>query len=314
VIGAAANVLNLPFDNPTQNFLTPAHEDSRLWALLTNQLPHRARVDAIFERLSALNGWGLLLGVVLVAAGGAIAARVGLFAAWIVLVTAAYSSLQFADRHVFHLQIIPILGMLVPLAILFRTPSIDLEVVRRSAAVLASVTAAVVLSVAVLRIYQKAHLVRLFDGYVAARTHPVTSALAETGHGTSLAPLPLDAPMVGGDRRADYYVVEFDGDTASTTEWIDAHYAHGIAAQDYSRVIPITTTSGINRVFVPAYGQFPVFGFESLEVTAHRRLAARPTRSDAPRRTLDVVRGATRRDHDRRQRVARCVADASRCA
>jgi hypothetical protein len=267
-IGAASSVLNLPFDNPTQNFLTPASgDDSRVWALLTNQLPHRARVDAIFERLALFNGWGMLLGAVLVAVGAAVATRVGLFAAWIVLITAAYSSLQFADRHVFHLQIIPILGMLVPVAVLMRARSVDVDVVRRSAVVLASVTIAVVLCVGVLRVYQKAHLVRLFDSYVAASRHPVTPAMAETVHGTSLAQLSLAPPMVGGHRRAGYYVVEFDGGLASKTEWIDVHYGHGDTANDYSRVIPITTTPGINRVFIPGYGQFPVFGFEGLEIS-----------------------------------------------
>jgi hypothetical protein len=269
-IGAAARVLNLPFDNPTQNFLTPASgDDSRVWALLTNQLPHRARVDAIFERLSVLDGWGVLFGVVLVAAGAAIAPRVGLFAAWIVLVTSAYASLQFSDRHVFHLQIIPILGILVPFAIVFRARSIGLGVVRRSAVVLGSVTALVVLCVVILRLYQDAHLARLFEGYIAsAGTRPVASAFADTGHGTSVVPLGLDPPMLGGHRRAGYYMVEFDGEPASKTDWIDVHYAHGDTARDYSRVIPITETAGINRVFIPAYGQFPVFGFESLEVSA----------------------------------------------
>jgi hypothetical protein len=267
-IGATARVLNLVFDNPTQNFLTPASADeSRLWVLLTNQLPHRARVDAIFERLSALDGWGLLLGAVLVAAGAAVAPRVGLFAAWIVLVTAAYASLQFSDRHVFHLQILPILGVLVVFAIIFHARSIDVGVVRRSAVVLGSVMAAVVLCIVILRAYQDVHLARLFDSYVTAGSHTVTSALADTGHGTSVAALSLDPPMLGGHRRAGYYMVEFDGGPASKTEWIDVHYAHGDGAQDYSRVIPVTETSGVNRVFIPAYGQFPVFGFESLEVS-----------------------------------------------
>jgi hypothetical protein len=273
-IGAAASILNLLFDNPTQNFLTPSADDSRLWALLTNQLPHRARVDAIFERLAALNGWGVLFGAVLVAAGGAVATRTGVFVVWIVLVTAAYSSLQFADRHVFQLQVIPILAMLVPVAILIRGRSIDLHVLRRSAVMLASVAAAGVLCIAVLRVYQTAHLVRLFDGYVAAARQPVGSDFVDTGHGTSLVPVSLDPPIAPGHRPAGYYVVEFDGEPAPKTDWIDVHYGHDTAARDYSRVIPVTATTGVNRVFVPAYGQSPSSAFEGLEVSEplHARL------------------------------------------
>ena len=73
-------------------------------------------------------------------------ARLGAFAAWLILITAGYSSLQFADRHVFHLQIVPIFGLLVTASVAMHWAWFDRRAVQRFAVALAMLALAVVVS------------------------------------------------------------------------------------------------------------------------------------------------------------------------
>ena len=268
-LGATNSVLNLPFSTPPLNFLTPPIDGtSRLASLLTNQRPHRARIDAVFDWLAALNGWGIAFGAVLVGAAAAQSTRLGVFTGWMMMLTAGYASLQYADRHVFHLQIIPILGLLVAIGLVFRAPWLDRRVMRRFGWALVALTLAVAAPLMVLRAYQTAHLAGLFREYINAPKEVVSSALEDTGHGTWRVHLDLAPPMPGGHRPAGYYVVEFDGAPARQMTPIEVRYAPSAAGLDYSRTVAVTETAGISRVFIPGYGQFPAWAFDGLELPA----------------------------------------------
>ena len=267
-LAAANGVLNLLSNTPALNFLVPPVNPGRLTALLTNQPPHRMRAAVLFDWLSIVRGWGAAFGIVLIGAASVRSARLGAFAAWLILVTAGYSSLQFADRHVFHLQIVPIFGLLVTASVAMHWAWFDRRAVQRFAVALAVLALAVVVPVVLLRVYQAAHLARLFRGYIDAPKAAVSSTLEDTGHGTWRVHLSLAPPRIGGYQPAEYYVVEFDSVAPRPMTPVEVHYTAMPGAVDYSRMVSMSETAGVGRLFIPAYGRFPTWTFDGLELPA----------------------------------------------
>lgn len=265
-LGASNYVLNLPFRQPSLDFLTPPF----------SKFPG---VGAIFEYLSTLNGWGLVLGAVLVGAAGAQSARLGVFAVWMVLALTGYSSLQFQERHFFHLEIIPVVGALLALRLIARRrlPS-RMQFARFAAAILA-MAVAVGTSLGILRAYQSMHLKRVFQEYADAPRHAVPPVFSETGHGTWH--MTWDESSATRAPAADYYEIEFGGAAGPPASWLDFRY-EGVAP-DYARTTPMS--AGGDRMFVPAYGDPPVRAFQGLELSsgAKRRLRG-IYRIDSPER------------------------------
>src|SRR6185436_3294369 len=269
VYASANSILNLVFDNPALSFLRePESRANPFWNVLTNQLPHRARVSVLFEALSTFNGWGVLLGGVLVVAGAACSVRLGLFAGWMMLALAGNASLQFADRHVFHLQVIPLLALLVlaDAALARRWP--DRRAVRRAAITLAVSVAALALPLAALRGYQGLHLRRLFQAYVDAPRTSIPAAMAATSSGTVVVRWPgMEGRPLTQDphRSADYYVVEYDGHP-ELLQGMRLRYRSASRDTDYSRITGIAADAGVNRLLFPVYGQAQGWQFDGLEI------------------------------------------------
>ncbi len=262
-LGSTNAILNLPFDNPALNFLTPpASRANPVWNVLTNQPPHRLRLGAMFERLSIVNGGGVLLGVLLIAAAAAQTTRLGLFAAAMTLGLPGYASLQFADRHFFHLELIPVIGLLVAIDIVIHRRWSGARVVRRFAVAAGTLAVVLTASVVSLRAYQADHLKGVFQRYVDARRESVPAVLTESLSGT------WRATWSAAGNPAPYYLVEFDGAPGRELEPVEIRYKSTPAVANYSRVVFMPQTAGVNRVFVPGYAGEPQWAFEGIEMPA----------------------------------------------
>src|SRR6185436_10541665 len=261
VLAAGNRIMNLPFDNPGLTSLSPPETRANpVWNLLSNQLPHRARAAAVFEQLSALNGVGSFLALAVIAAAAVRSVRLGLFAGWMMLVLAGNASLQFAERHVFHLEVLPVLAGLIAIRIAVRRTLPKRSEVLRFAGTAAVVVACLVVTTAGLRAYQGAHLRRMLDQYVGVPRVAVQPSWTDTGAGTWRATW-QSAP-------GDYYVIEFDGAADGALPAMELHYAAASRDTDYTRIVPIVDRPGVNRIFVPTYGERGLWEFSALEVTA----------------------------------------------
>jgi hypothetical protein len=272
-LAAARVVLNLPVNEPALNFLAPpTSRGNPLWTVLTNLPPHRARIGAAYEWASALNGWGLFLGIVLVAAASMHSTKTGVFAGSMLLILPAYASLQFAPRHFFHLEIIPVFALMVAIGLVvdavFRRPG--WPAVRRFAVSGVVFVMAVVTLLIGVRGYQKIHLRRVFQQYVDSARESVQPQLTDVGDGIWRASwtAPSHQPTLHGAPLSDYYVIEFDGAPAHEMSVLGIRYRSTTSGNDYSRVVALSESSGVNRVFVPAYGEPPEWTLDGFELPA----------------------------------------------
>ena len=266
-LAAANTILNLPFDEGPLNFLkAPGDHGNPLWNLLTNQVPHRARIGVVFEWMTVLNGLGLVFGIVLVAAAAVRSLRLGLFTAWMIVVLAGYASLQFDRRHFFHLEILPVLAVLVAIELLARRSKLDSRAIARFGGAVAILAAVLVVSSLTLRAYQQRHVGRLLQDYVDAPRQPVQAVFTDTGNGTWRAR--WAAAPAANTVAADYYVVEFDGAPKPEMSPLGVRYSSTTPDHDFSRVIWISEGDGVNRVFIPTYGEPPAWGFDGVELSA----------------------------------------------
>jgi len=295
---SAKAILNSPFDSPALNFLNPPDRRTNpLWVVLTNQLPHRARVGAVFERLTIFNGWGWVLGVALVAAGAARSARLAVFAAWMTLALTGYASLQFAERHFFHLQFIPLMAVLAVAHALIRRRH-DWAAIRRAAVAIVVLAVALVAPLEGVRAYQAAHLRGLFQEYIDAPRTNTGARVTDTGAGTVLVRWPgMEGRAPRRDaRRTDYYVVEYDG-SPQEAALAEVRYRSASQATDYSRMTAIPNGAGLNRLMIPVYGEAPAYTFDGLEMPARFRDNVRGVyRIEQPQRLpllLDLRLGAS---------------------
>jgi len=270
VLAATNAVLNIPFSEPPLNFLSaPQSRSSLPWNLLTNQPQHRARISALYDWLSALNGWGVLFGIVLVGAGSVYTMRAGLFAATMVLALSGYSSLQFADRHYFYLEIVPVLGAVLTINLLINAARQrpGWRVVRRFTASSVVLVVALVTSVTLLRSYQRHHLRSVFQQYRDAPKQSVEPVFEDQGNGIWRAHW---RTMSGrrspdGSTSAEYYVVEFDGTAVQEMSLFDFRYRSVSPQSEFWPVVSMPAGAGVNQLFVPAYSQLHAWELESIE-------------------------------------------------
>jgi hypothetical protein len=267
---AAANiVLNIPFSEPKLDYLSaPAGRGNPLWNVLTNRSGEGPRIGAVFEYMARLKGWGAILGVVLIAIAGVESAKLGLFSALILATLTGYTSLQFSPRHFFHLEIIPVLGLLVPLQLIARRRWPTRSEAMRLAGVVVAIVATVTVPVAVLRAYQRTHLRGLFQQYIDAPRESLTPAFDDMGDrvwrvrwdGMS------GLPRTGSTLSTDYFVVEFEGEPGPGLAAVGLRYKPTPIIGDFSRVVSMPRTAGVNRIFIPAYGEPPGWAFDGLEL------------------------------------------------
>jgi hypothetical protein len=254
-LGASNAVLNLPFNQP--------------------------RTGGAFDVLSVLNGWGAVFGAVLVGVAWVQRARFGMFAAWLVLVLTAYSSLQFEERHFFHLEIVSVVALLLTLRVVVRTRLPSRGQVRTFVLVIVGLGAAGGVVLGVLRAYQSAHVASLIDGYIDAPRQRVEPTFTETSYGTWQMRWD-DVAHRARPPAADYYVVEFDGPSGDNESWLSLRYQD--VAPDYSRISTWWSGRGIVRLFIPAYGT-PPRAFEGIELSAGLKDRLRGvSRIDSPER------------------------------
>jgi hypothetical protein len=250
----------------------------------------QAFVGKALEYLRRLDGYGPALGVFLVAAGAIRRPKLGLFVAFFVLALSSYPALQFDPRHFFHLQFIPILGLLLALNVALSfiatawrclrpgaSPPLSPErmdrwrVAKRLAlavGVLAMTTVAPTVS---LRIYQKRHLASLVGEYLVGPKRAVEPIFTETGSGGRIASWGGMAGreyLPGSTVLTDYYMVEFVGAPDSAVDAIGLRYRAASPYSDYSRIIAFSTREGVNRILFPVYGSTSVpFQFDGLDVS-----------------------------------------------
>ena len=237
-LGASNAVLNLPFNQP--------------------------RTGGAFDMLSALNGWGAAFGIVFIGVAWAHRARVGLFAAWLVLVLTAYSSLQFEERHFFHLEIVSVVAVLMTLHVVMRTRVPSRAQVRAFLLVIVGLVAAAGVSLGVLRTYQSTHIAHVIDAYIDAPRQRVEPTFVETSYGTWRMRWD-EAAHRARPPAADYYVVEFDGAPSDNESWLSLLYQDVVP--DYSRIATWSSGRGVIRLFIPSYGAEPR-AFEGIELSA----------------------------------------------
>jgi len=267
-LAATKGILNMPVSQPPLNFLT-VPPGNVLWSVLAGQRPRLVRIGVLYEWLVALNGWGVVFGVVLVAAASVHSRRFGLFAASMLLVLSGYLSLQFARRHYFQLEIVPVLGLLVTIRLIVGVvvDPPEWRVVRRFAASAGVLVLAIGTSVVVVRAYQRLHLRRVFQQYVDSPKESVRPALVDAGGGVWRASWNATPahPLLQESLRADYYVVEFDGAPSLEMSVFGVRYKASSPDNHFGRVVAMSGSPGLNRAFVPAYGGFPLWEVDSFE-------------------------------------------------
>ncbi len=240
-LGASNAVLNLPFNQPPLDFLNAP-------------FPLGPRVRHLFDVVFALNGWGLVFGAVLIGAASAHDPRSGLITAWLLLAVTGYASLQFHERHVFHLEIIGVLAALLTLRLVIRTSLPSRVQVQRFSVTIAGLAATVATLLVLLRAYQSVHVATMLDGYIDAPRRRVEPTFADTGSGTWRMRWE-DGLTTSRPPAADYYVMEFDGATGADEGWFALRYQD--VSLDYASLSPMWNGGGVARVFVPAYGTAP---------------------------------------------------------
>jgi hypothetical protein len=267
-LAAAKGILNMPVSQPPLDFLAvPAGNTA--WTLLAGQRPRLLRIGVLYEWLVAVNGWGVVFGAVLIAAASVTSRKLGLFAATTLFVLSGYLSLQFARRHYFQLEIVPVLGLLVTIRLIvvaFARPP-GWQVVRRFAASIVVLVLALGTSVVAVRAFQRMHLRRVFQQYVDAPKESVQAVLADEGGGLWRASWNATParPLLQGSLRADYYVVEFDGAPLLEMSVFGVHYKASSPDNHFGRIVAMSGSQGVNRVFVPAYGEPPLWEIDSFE-------------------------------------------------
>lgn len=251
-------VMNLVFRAPDPTFLT-------------RPPPAVTAAVGLYAWLNRFDGLGAWLGVCLVLLASAIGLRHGVLAAMLLFALAGYTSLQFSDRHYFHIQIVPLFALLLLLRLgmaatwvaargiwsrrLFMPPAWDLRAgvlrVGVGALVMASLT---VVPLFMLRALQAPHVQRTFRDVLRSDRTPLQLEWSHEGRGSWLARVRGGgAGTFPGPGAADsaYYVLEVEGTDRSALA-VGVRYATAVPDADFSRVMSLTPEPGINRVgFAP---------------------------------------------------------------
>lgn len=252
-LAAAAEVLNLAFRSPTPSFLTA-------------RVPAQDACAALYVWLSRFDGLGTWLGLSVVPGAFAVSVRHGFFAMLLVAL-ASYASLQFADRHYFHLQALSVLALLAAGRLLVAaaraawrarrvagTRGARVLLARRALARVAVgllvVTVSTVVPLASLRLLQGVTVERAVSRTLQAERSRVPVAWEPAAHAGWLGRWPTEGDAAPGPApvvHLAYYLLEFRT-AESRPISVGLRYASTRADADFSRVISLTTMPGTNRI------------------------------------------------------------------
>jgi len=274
IIAAASGILNLPFQNRVPDFLDAS-------------LPGAALTAPVFGLLRRFDDFGLAVGVLLVAIAAGASWRHAAFAAAQMIALFAVAALEFERRHVFYLQFIPALALLLAAFVAWRwtrgaRPSVLRPMI--AAVVIAVATAGCVEST---RLYQSSHLKRMFLDYIGAPTIAVSPTLTAATPDVWLARW----PKMEGDGRGDtprshaYYAVDFEWPRDPALVAIGLRYRTRLPP-DLSSVVTLRAAEGTNRIFLPVYNDPRDITFEGLELPPSLAAGIRISRVDESARAL----------------------------
>ena len=272
VLGACNSSLNLLFANQPMPLLHPMPAES-FWR-------------KTYAGLNHFKGWGVALGVMLMVVASLAAPRLGALAAFLLLALGGYPSLQFGDRHYFHLQAIPVFALLTVCWAVIVSPAWIRRARWRSVLVQLGVLAIGLLMVTVvplrvLQAYQSRHVDGLVSGFLAGPRTTITPEFVQRPDAKWL----LRWPGVAGKRSGvgplswAYYLVEFDADVEAPPA-IGLRFRSGPNATACLRVLTAPPKSGLVRFGVATYS-YPGHEFEGFEI-----------RDDAVKRVRGIYRMA----------------------
>ncbi len=251
--GSALHVLNLPF--------TIAYGIAPL-GVTNAMLTWLSRVRT--SVLLALSGTGPIAVAYLLFLVGIrdrLAAGVGLL---VLLFWACYPYLQFHERHVFHLEILTIGGLLWALRLTWdtmaRASSAAWTGFRKnalqSAAIIAAAVTVAVVSVAVARVIQQSKARALFGRYARAAEAPIVALQTSAGGDVRVAPALFEPARRPEPVRQAMLVMDVSGGCTAADFSVHVRYASAnINSLDFSRDLHVHVASRTDstRVFIPAY-------------------------------------------------------------
>lgn len=272
MLAATSSVLNLIFTNPAPSFLS-------------RPLPAQDSVVKVFLGLHQWNNWGGALGVSLVVVAFLVGLREGLLGVALLLALAGYPSLQFSTRHYFHLQVIPVLALLVLVRIAILAPfwiGRDARAWRsgealnysnrlrqsgpRLAAAMTILVLATMLPLEVLRAYQSRRVGSLILGFLQESHTKVDAEFLREKDDLWLARWPGVAGSVRGVRESAYYVLEFHSEGPSRPIAVGLRYRSPSFDTDFSRVLSVSSEPGVARLGFPVFGEVGQWEFEGVEL------------------------------------------------
>ena len=259
ILAACNSTLNLLFMNPQAS-------------IVTRPLPAESYATATYSWLHRWDGWGLALGLMLIAVASLSAPRLGALTVFLLGALGGYPSLQFGDRHYFHLQAIPVFALLVVIWAGIVSP---LWIRRHKwhrlpltlGGVAIALVAATVLPLGILRLYQSRHVERLLSGFITGARTRVEPEFVKRPDTKWL----LRWPEVAGRRSRlgalswAYYVVELDANGLQAPPAIGLRFRSTPAATACLRVLSAPAERGIVRFGVETYS-YPGHEFEGFEV------------------------------------------------
>ncbi len=259
ILAACNSSLNLLFVNP------PA-------SIVTRPLPAESYAAATYTWLHRWNGWGLALGLMLIVVASLSAPRLGALTVFLLLALGGYPSLQFGDRHYFHLQAIPVFALLVVIWAGIVSP---LWIQRHKwywlpftvGAVAIALAATTVLPLGMLRLYQSRHVESLLSGFIAGSRTRVEPEFVKRPDTKWL----LRWPDVAGRRStlgalsSAYYLVELDANGLQEPPAIGLRFRSTPTATACLRVLSAPAERGIVRFGVETFS-YPGHEFEGVEV------------------------------------------------
>lgn len=271
LLAATNGVLNLAFDNPL-----PAVAGS--W-------PVSVALTGVWDWLNGWRGWGWALGVAMVWAAACGGLGRAVFAAMVLMALAGYPSLQYDPRHYFHLQALPLTGIVLMawasaeklVASIWSRKTVSDQpagMAMRPWLVTALVVGAItVVPATTLRAYQASHLESEFSEFLRADRVPLEVELVPIDSSRWLARWPEVKGVETGvpGLSAAYYVAEFTADGSNAAMAIGLRYNFAPAWVPCTLTRRLTSAPGVARFAFAAYSLEGDSRFEGIEMGAEMR-------------------------------------------
>lgn len=206
-------------------------------------------------------GIPLVAGLLALIIIGAVDRRLGLFAAFFVAYFGGYPSLQFANRHFFHLEFLGWLaiGFVAWQALRAIRTRPDRGFVRNAVAFSALLVAIVAAPLLLLRAYQQGAVDRLTREYLLAPRSPLAVASSADGHTVMVPPEAL-ANIERDPMQGTYLEVRIDVDTCPQAVAIATRYQAPERVWGFSRPLRMTPDgTAPERIMLPVYRYFKGF-------------------------------------------------------